>query len=210
MSRPACVLFDLDDTLVRYDHDARVRALAARCGVAPERIEVELFASGLEHDTDLGRFDAQGQADALAQRLGVPVAVADCIAARAASMMPNDAVITLAERISRRARLAILSNNGLLIRDHLGALCPALAPLFSGRVFCSAEFGIGKPEPALFHRCLERLGLAPTAVLFVDDKAANADAARDVGLHAHHYRDAAGLAAVLRDHDLLEEATHAP
>lgn len=210
MSRPACVLFDLDDTLARYDHDARVRALAARCGVAPERIEAELFASGLEHDTDLGRFDAQGQADALAQRLGVPVAVADCIAARAVSMTPHDAVIALARQVSRRARLAILTNNGLLIRDHLGTLCPALAQLFAGHVFCSAEFGTGKPEPAFFHRCLERLQLAPAAALFVDDKPANVDAARGIGLHAHHYCDPAGLAAVLRNHDLLEEATHAP
>lgn len=209
MTRPACVLFDLDDTLVHYDHDARVHALAARVGVSPERIEAELFASGLEHDTDLGRFDAQSQADELARRLGVPVALPDCIAARAASMLPFDAVIALAQQVARRARLAIVTNNGLLIRDHLGALCPALAPLFAGRVFCSAEFGIGKPEPAFFHHCLERLQLAPAAVLFVDDKPANVDAARAIGLHAHHYRDAAGLAAVLREHDLLEEATHA-
>jgi len=69
MSRPSCVLFDLDDTLVRYDHAARVRALAARCGVAPERIEAELFASGLERDAALGRYDPQAQADALAHRL---------------------------------------------------------------------------------------------------------------------------------------------
>ena len=180
MSRPACILFDLDDTLARYDHDARVRALAARCGVAPERIEAELFASGLEHDTDLGRYDARGQADALAQQ------------------------------VSRRAQLAILTNNGLLIRDHLGTPCPALAQLFAGHVFCSAEFGIGKPKPAFFHHCLERLQLAPAAALFVDDKPANVDAARAIGLHAHHYRDSTGLAAALRDHDLLEEPTHAP
>lgn len=210
MSRPACVLFDLDDTLVRYDHDTRVRTLAARCGVAPGRIEAELFASGLEHDTDLGHHDPQGQADALAQRLGVAVALADCIAARAASMVPDFAVIALAARASRRARLAILSNNGLLIRDHLDSLCPALAPLFSGRVFCSAEFGIGKPEPAIFRHCLDRLDLPPEAVLFVDDKATNVDAARGIGLRAHHYRDAAGLEAALRDYDLLEEAPHAP
>lgn len=210
MSRPACVLFDLDDTLARYDHDARVRALAARCGVAPERIEAELFTSGLEHDTDLGHYDPQGQADALSRRLGVPVALADCIAARAAAMTPVDAVVALAQRVSRRARLAILTNNGSLIRDHLGTLCPALAPLFAGRVFCSAEFGIGKPEPAFFQNCLECLQLAPAAALFIDDKPANVDAARAIGLHAHHYRDPAGLEAVLRDHDLLEEPTHAP
>jgi HAD superfamily hydrolase (TIGR01509 family) len=209
VKRPACVLFDLDETLVRYDHDARVRTLAARVGVAPERIEAELFASGLEHDSDLGRHDARGQAEVLARRLGVAVSLADCIAARAASMAPDTEVVALAHEAARHASVAILSNNGLLVRDHLPALCPALSPLFDGRVLCSAEFGIGKPEAAIFAHASARLGLAPDAILFVDDKRANADAAQAAGMRAHHYCGAAGLRAALIDHGLLENG-HAP
>lgn len=205
MSAPRCVLFDLDETLVRYDHDMRVRTLAARCGVAPARVEAELFASGLEHDTDLGRYDARTQADELSRRLGAVVTLEDCIAARAASMTPDVDVIALAEQASQRAMVAILTNNGLLIRDHLSTLCPSLSPLFDGRVFCSAEFGIGKPDPAIFHRCAERLGVAFGSILFVDDKAANTDAARAIGLHAHHHRDAASLREILYSFALLEQ-----
>lgn len=201
---PSHILFDLDETLVRYDHEARVRTLAARCGVAPERIETALFASGLEHDSDLGRYDAQAQAEELSRRLGAAVALEDCIAARAASMTPDFEVIALAEQASRRAAVAILTNNGLLIRDHLPALCPPLSPLFDGRVFCSAEFGIGKPDPAIFQRCAERLGVSAASILFVDDKRANTDAARATGLQAHHHRDAASLREALRAFDLLE------
>ncbi len=203
--RPACVLFDLDETLVRYDHGVRLRTLADRVGVAPARIEAELFASGLERDGDLGRHDAQGQADELARRLGVAVALADCIAARAASMTPDAEVVALAHAVARRARVAILSNNGLLVRDHLPALCPALSPLFDGQVLCSAEFGVGKPEAVVFAHAADRLGLAPGAILFVDDKPANAEAARAAGLRAHHHRDAAALRAVLAAHHLLED-----
>lgn len=202
--QPACVLFDLDETLVRYDHDVRVRTLAARVGVAPERIEAELFASGLEHEGDLGRRDAQGQADELARRLGVAVSLTDCIAGRAASMTPDGEMVALAHEAARRAAVAILSNNGLLVRDHLPALCPALSPLFDGRVLCSAQFGVGKPDPAIFALACERLGLAPGAILFVDDKRANTDAAHAAGLRVHHYRDTAGLRAALVEHGLLE------
>jgi len=124
-------------------------------------------------------------------------------------MTPDHAIIALAAQAARRAKLAILSNNGLLVRDHLDALCPTLSPLFSGRVFCSAEFGIGKPEPAIFRRCPGRLGLEPGSVLFIDDKAGNFDAARDAGLQAHQHRDAAGLHAALRAFDLLEDVPHA-
>jgi HAD superfamily hydrolase (TIGR01509 family) len=210
VKRPACVLFDLDETLVRYDHSARVRTLAARVGVAPERIEAELFASGLERDSDLGRHDARSQAEVLARRLGVAVSLADCIAARAASMTPDAEVVALAHEAARHASVAILSNNGLLVRDHLPALCPALSPLFDGRVLCSAEFGIGKPEAAIFAHASARLGLPPEAILFVDDKRANADAAQAAGMRAHHHRNAAGLRAALIDHGLLENPDHAP
>ena len=41
MNRPDCVLFDLDHTLVHYDHAVRVRALAERCGADPERVSVQ-------------------------------------------------------------------------------------------------------------------------------------------------------------------------
>lgn len=205
MKPPACVLFDLDETLVHYDHAVRVRTLAERVGVEPARIEAELFASGLEHDSDLGRYDAQGQADALAARLGVPVGLTDCIAARAASMLVDDEVLALARSLAASTAVAILTNNGLLVRDHLPALCPALSPLFDGRVLCSAEFGVGKPDPAIYAHAAARVGHAPDAILFVDDKAANTEAAAASGMRAHHHRGVEGLRAAFVVHGLLPE-----
>lgn len=209
MTRPACVLFDLDETLVRYDHEIRVRTLAARCGAAPEDVEAQLFASGLERETDFGRYDPQDQADELSRRLGVRVSLDDCIAARAAAMTPDLEVIALAEQVSRGVAVAILTNNGLLVRDHLHALCPSLSRLFHGRVFCSGEFGVSKPEAAIFHRCAERLGLPLETIMFVDDKRDNTEAARALGMQAHHFRNAVGLREALHMLALLEIATDA-
>lgn len=204
MTALACVLFDLDGVLVQYDHATRLRLLAARSDTAEADVEVALFDSGLERDADLGRYDAEQQANELSLRLGATVTLADCVAARAASMTVDDAMMTLATQVSRRATVAILSNNGWLVRDHLGTLCPPLMPLFAGRVFCSAQFGLAKPDPAIFSRCVAQLGFAPEAVLFIDDKTANADGARDAGLRAHHHVGIATLSALLHDLDLLD------
>ena len=204
MKRPACVLFDLDHTLVHYDHAMRVRTLAERCGVEPERVLDALTLSGLERDSDLGLFDAQGHARELSRRLGAALSLDDCIAARAASMAPIEDCVAMAHAVARNAQVAILTNNGLMVRDHLHTLCPALSPLFDGRVFCSAEFGIGKPDPAIFLRSAERLGLSPADILFIDDKAANAEAARAVGMDALHYGGPQALRISLRERGLLE------
>ena len=209
MNRPACVLFDLDHTLVHYDHDVRVRTLAERCGAGPERVMEALTHSGLERDSDLGLFDAEGHARELSRRLGVPASLDDCIAARAAAMSPITESVAMAHAVARHARVAILTNNGLMVRDHLHVLCPALSPLFDGRVFCSAEFGVGKPDPAVFLRSAERLGLSPAEILFIDDKAANAEAARRVGMDALHYAGPQALRGSLQARALLDDTTEA-
>src|SRR5690606_5872433 len=109
---------------------------------------------------------------------GVVVTLEDCLAARAAAMQANEAVLELAAAAGRRATLAILTNNGLMLREHFNAICPPLAPLFAGRVYCSAQFGLAKPEPEIFRRCVAQLGVAPEHALFFDDKPDNAKGAR--------------------------------
>jgi putative hydrolase of the HAD superfamily len=204
---PAVVLFDLDGVLARYDHATRLQVLAQRCGVPVAAIAQALFGSGLERDADLGLHDAEGQVAEFARRLGATVSVADCVDARRAAMRADPPVLELARGLARRARIAILSNNNLLLRNHLPAICPPLFPLFEGRVFCSAQFGVAKPDPAIFRACLAALGATPAETLFIDDKRENAEGARQAGLRAHHYRDLATLRAELRLLDLAGESS---
>ena len=202
---PAVVLFDLDGVLAHYDHAPRLEVLAQRSGASIEAVSRALFESGLERDADLGLHDAQGQVDEFARLLGLPVSLDDCIAARCAAMRADPAVLALAQRIARHAQVAILTNNNLLLRDHLPAICPPLFPLFEGRVLCSAQFRLAKPDPAIFQRCLAALGATPDQALFIDDKRENADGARRAGLHAHHYRDLPSLLAALREFEFPED-----
>ena len=194
---PNVVLFDLDGVLARYDHGSRLQVLAQRCGVRVEDVARALFDSGLERDADLGLHDAEGQVAEFARRLGVAVSLVDCVDARRAAIEADRKMLEVARGLARHVQVAILSNNNLLLRDHLPAICPPLFPLFEDRVFCSAQFGLAKPDPAIFHACLAKLGAAPGEALFIDDKPENANGARQAGLHAHHYRDLPDLRSAL-------------
>lgn len=206
---PAVVLFDLDGVLAHYSHAPRMALLAQRCGRPVEEVSRALFESGLERDADLGLHDAAGQVEEFSRLLGAPISLDDCIEARRASMQADMAMLALATRLAHRARVAILTNNNLLLRDNLPRICPPLFPLFDGRVFCSAQFRLAKPDPAIFRACADTLGVARGEVLFIDDKAANAEGARQAGLHPHHYRDLPTLRAHLRQLGLEEEASDA-
>ena len=61
---------------------------------------------------------------------------------------------------------------------------------FSGIVI-SGEVKMMKPEPEVFLHLLDTFGLRADETVFIDDMAVNVQAARQVGLHAILFRDAA-------------------
>ena len=202
------VLFDLDDVLVDYSRVVRCRTLGERNGRDADTVHAALFASGLEREADLGRIDPEDVAATLAATLGTPVSVADCVAARAAAMAPRVALRETVDALARRCRLAVLTNNGLMVRDHFATLCPPFAAHFAGHVHCSAMYGVAKPDPAVFAHCAEALGVAPSRVLSIDDKAPNAAGAIRAGMSGHHYQGIGGLRSALAAHHLLESIAH--
>lgn len=94
-----------------------------------------------------------------------------------------------------------LSNISHETLDSTLAMSPAFGRLAG--VVASGVEGVMKPDPAIFHLTCERFGLAPGEVFFVDDSARNIEAARGVGLHAHHFTDPAALRPALEAHGLL-------
>jgi putative hydrolase of the HAD superfamily len=48
----------------------------------------------------------------------------------------------------------------------------------------SCELGIGKPDPAIYIHTCEKLDVNPSEALFIDDKAENIAAAKELGMHA--------------------------
>ena len=51
----------------------------------------------------------------------------------------------------------------------------------------SAEAGVMKPDARIFQLALEKLGIAPSESVFLDDFPENVEAARAVGMHAIHF-----------------------
>lgn len=188
-----CVLFDLDDVLVDYDRDERVRRLAAAIGSTPPAVHAAIYESGIEEAGDSGALSAAAYLDALGAQLGCPVSVQAWTAARRAATRIRPDVLAAAASLGGALTLALLTNNGVLMAEQLPRIVPALFPLFEGRAFASAQFGARKPDTRVYTACLARLGVPPQATLFVDDNEANVEGARRAGLHGHHYRDLAGL-----------------
>jgi putative hydrolase of the HAD superfamily len=109
---------------------------------------------------------------------------------------PREEVWEIAARFRERGgRAAFLSNN----------VPPLMARLRHERrldevfdvVIASCEVGLVKPDPAIFERCIEALGVAPGDALFVDDHRPNIDAAARLGIRTFYF-DGDGATARLR------------
>lgn len=79
------------------------------------------------------------------------------------------------------------------------------APIFDlfGGIVVSGEEKLAKPDPAIFDLAAHRFGFAPGSMLFIDDNAANIEAARALGWQVHHFADAARLESDLTTRGLL-------
>ncbi|MCW5748811.1 MAG: HAD-IA family hydrolase [Alphaproteobacteria bacterium] len=65
-------------------------------------------------------------------------------------------------------------------------------------IVVSGEERLIKPDPRLFEVLFRRGGFAPTEAVFIDDNAANAEAAQALGMHAIHHREPDTTIAALR------------
>ncbi len=70
-------------------------------------------------------------------------------------------------------------------------------------VYASHSLGVRKPDEAFYRALLDAIGRQPAECLFVDDRTVNCDAARAVGMAAHHFDGADGLRARLRDEGIV-------
>jgi glucose-1-phosphatase len=193
------ILFDMNDVLYSYDRSVRVAHIARICGEPAEAI----WASGFEDSGDNGVMDADAYLSGFGERLGRRLTQDEWTEALRASVTPIAETLTLAASVRRQVRVAVLTNNNLLVKRTVDTVFPELRPIFGRDFFVSAEFHGRKPEPEAYLRCLARVGAAADATLFVDDSAKNVAGAERAGLRAHLYRSPDGLERALSAERLL-------
>jgi putative hydrolase of the HAD superfamily len=97
---------------------------------------------------------------------------------------PFAGALGLLEGLRPRYRLACLSNANVLdVRRFSDEL--QLQRWFD-QCFYSNELGMRKPDPAIYRHVHNALDLPMNEIAFFDDSRKNVEAARTLGMHAHH------------------------
>jgi putative hydrolase of the HAD superfamily len=197
------VLFDMEGVLSHYDRDVRAEHLAACVGCTPQAVRHAIWGSGLEARADAGEIGDDEYLRELGILLNHPISRDDWLAARHASITPNEDALALAAKVAERSRIAVLTNNCRLLTDNIGYLNPPVARLFGSHVYSSALYGAAKPAPQTYLRCVDQLGVPPAETLFVDDTDANVNGAIDAGLQGHRFVSVDALSHELQARGLI-------
>lgn len=193
------VAFDLDNVLYDFEPARRRAFLAARLGVDAEWLQATLWDSDFERAAEAGAYPSG--AAYLAEfnaRLGRAIDVATWIDARRAAMAPRPGMLALVGAVASRKRVAVLTNNGMLVQETLDRLTPELWALLGEHVHASARLGARKPDVVVFERLAARYACATSRTLFVDDDPEYVAGARAAGMHALQFVGEAALARELR------------
>lgn len=197
------VTFDLGGVLIDWNPRYLFRKLFDGDEVAMERFLADVCSPAWNLEQDAGR----SWREAVDTLTGTHPEQGDLIAAydeRWAEMLggPIDGTVEVLADLRRTGtRLAALSNWSAEKFPAARSRYPFLN--WFETIVISGEVGICKPDPRIYRHVLGRMGLAAEASVFIDDSAANVQAAGDLGMTALTFRDPATLRADLQDLGLL-------
>ncbi len=180
------LLLDLAGVLLHFRPERRWRRLLELSGLDEAALRTRLADSAIGDRLDDGRAATDDLASFLTRLAGRPVAADEAWAIWLAPFAPDARLFASLPGLAARYRLGIFTNNAAAITRRFDA-----APF--ERLFFSAELGVRKPDPESFRRVTRELDTAPANILFVDDAAANVEAARAAGWRAALFNEGADL-----------------
>ena len=191
------VFFDFGSVLIRDEDNSKREAWEKRLGLSPGELAVAVFESEAAARATVGEVTTAEMWQQIGERLRLDAE--QCRQLRTDFFRGdnlNAELVEFARELRPRYRLAILSNAWSDARRIFSQVY-GLDAVFETMII-SAEVGLAKPDPRIYHLAVERLDVRPEEAVFLDDRLENVEAAQAVGLRAIHFRDNAQAIAEVR------------
>lgn len=197
------VIFDFGGVLVRTEDRGPREQLAERLGMTYEQLSDLIFESESSRRAALGKISTEDHWGAIREKAGLPPGEFPDASREfwGGDTLDNELVDYL-RSLRPDYKTGLISNAWDDLRDVLKEEWK-IADAFD-EIVISAEVGVAKPNPEIYHIALERLGVAPAEAVFVDDFPENIAGAQTVGMHAIQFKSSQQVLAALDN--LLNES----
>ncbi len=191
------IIFDYGNVLSEAQNDTEIRGMAAVFDLPVSDFANAYWRFRVAYDE--AKLEPREYWDAVARTVSRSIAESQLsrliVLDSLSWMYPRTVIADWASALHQAGfPTALLSNMPVTLRDALAG-CAWLPPFYHRTLSCDVK--LSKPSPEIYLNCLHGLNLAPSEVLFLDDREPNVRAARDLGMHALQFTTPAALAAEL-------------
>lgn len=188
------IVFDIGRVLVALQPERLLGLLRAHGGAARTLEDVTSRIDLTGHET--GRLAGAQLLQQIASLASAPISMSALQDAWVDMLRPEATMLQLAERLSRRHRIFLLTNVGDLHWAHLEQVVGLHH--YAMDVLRSDVAGVMKPDPRIYVEAERRFGLSPDTTVFIDDRPENIVAAGARGWQAFVHHDPVTTIATLQ------------
>jgi epoxide hydrolase-like predicted phosphatase len=191
------VIFDWGGVMERLPDAAHFAQWEGRLGLSPNSL-MEVLWGPVWEQVEVGAINREEYESHVCTRCGFrDRAELEAFYTAFYPQQVDPVMLSAVAALRPRYRVALLTNAFAGQRDHIIRIAGAAPDELFDAYINSAEIGMRKPSPGIFHHALERLGVQAPEAVFIDDLPLNVEAAATVGLHTILHRDAAATLAAL-------------
>jgi putative hydrolase of the HAD superfamily len=186
-NRIEIVVFDLGGVLIDVEKDRSRAAWSDLTSLPPDTFDAVFFGDRLKHRFNAGEVTEEEFFHAVENRTAAlldtsPPPRQQLRRVWCEMLSPTPQAASVIASLDGKLRMAVLSDTDPAHVDYMFSHFPFLARM-SPRVL-SYEVGCTKPSPRIYARAITRIALPADRCLFFDDKLANVEASRALGMSA--------------------------
>jgi glucose-1-phosphatase len=162
------IVFDLGNTLIRFDHSISAKKIAKYCCLDSKKIYDVFFDSGMTRAFEKGAISPREFYRQATDFLGVKIPFKDFVDIWNDIFWEDEAACRLARQLKSSYRLFLLSNVNRLHFEHIQKKFDIIK-IFD-EIILSFRVGAIKPDRLIFEDVIRRAGGDQKKILYIDDR----------------------------------------
>lgn len=194
------VIFDLGNVLIDFDHRIAAEKISQRCDKTGSQIYELFFDSPLTGLFEEGKILPQEFFSKVKETLGLSMDYDEFVPIWNGIFFlstKNLGVYSIAKSLRENYKLAALTNVNALHFEYVKRQFPVFDAFHA--VVASCDLGLRKPDPLIYAKTLNMLGVRPEEVFYTDDRSDLIESANNLGIRGFVFKGVGQLKADLAD-----------
>lgn len=177
------LIFDVGGVIDTFDESMYIGYISQMLNINPIKFRDALIP--LLDKLEVGRLSLPYMINVLSKEFKVSKASLEWDSAFERINKVNWDVVKLINRLSRRYRIAVLTN--VSRSRHTVKMERYLKKVRYERIFASCYIGMAKPDPKIYRYVLDKMRVEPNEAIFIDNLENNTEGAKRVGIKSINF-----------------------